>query len=95
MLCAASLISVRAAFRSTFSISNKLFNGDEGPFKRMRFSEDSEKTQWRRVSRVRVTILHLTYDESLSPISFRGLEIGDKTILMVKSEIKSSHFEKK
>ena len=95
MLCAASLISVRAAFRSTFSISNKLFNGDEGPFKRMRFSEDSEKTQWRRVSGVRVTMLHLTYDES--PISFRGLEIGDKTILMVKSrtEIKSSHFEKK
>ena len=39
-------------FRSTFSISNKLFNGDDGPFtKRMRFSEDSEKTQWRRVSR--------------------------------------------
>jgi len=34
--------------RSTFSISNKLFNGDDGPFKRMRFSEDSEKTQWRR-----------------------------------------------
>lgn len=34
--------------RSTFSISNKLFNGDEGPFKRMRFSEDTEKTQWRR-----------------------------------------------
>ena len=42
-------------------------------------------------------MLHLTYDESLSPISFRGVEIGDKTILMVKSctEIKSSHFEKK
>ena len=36
--------------RSTFSISNKLFNGDDGPFKRMRFSEDNEKTQWRRVS---------------------------------------------
>jgi len=34
--------------RSTFSISNKLFNGDDGPFKRMRFSEDNEKTQWRR-----------------------------------------------
>ena len=39
-------------------------------------------------------MLHLTYE---SLISFRGLEIGDKTILMVKSrtEIKSSHFEKK
>merc|ERR1719244_79924 len=34
--------------RSTFSLSNKLFNGDEGPFKRMRFSEDSEMTQRRR-----------------------------------------------
>ena len=97
MLCEASLISIRAAFRSTFSISNKLFNGDEGPFKRMRFSEDSEKTQWRRVSGVRVTLLHVTPCESLSLISFRGVEIGDKTIPMVKSrtEIKSSHFEKK
>eukprot|EP00092_Neocalanus_flemingeri_P013613 GFUD01014682.1.p1 GENE.GFUD01014682.1~~GFUD01014682.1.p1 ORF type:complete len:670 (-),score=123.63 GFUD01014682.1:1820-3829(-) len=34
--------------RSTFSLSSKLFNGDEGPFKRMRFSEDSEMTQRRR-----------------------------------------------
>ena len=40
-----------STFRSTFSISNKLFNGDDGPFKRMRFSEDNEKIQLRRVSR--------------------------------------------
>lgn len=36
--------------RSTFQMANKLFNGEEGPFKRMRFSEDSEMTQRRRVS---------------------------------------------
>ena len=40
---------VNCDFRSTFSLSSKLFNGDEGPFKRMRFSEDSEMTQRRRV----------------------------------------------
>lgn len=34
--------------RSTFSLSNKLFNGDEGLVKRMRFSEDMEVTQRRR-----------------------------------------------
>ena len=62
-----------AISRSTFSISNKLFNGDEGPFKRMRFSEDSEKTQWRRVSRCHVTMLqcNVTMMLHLTVMSFR------------------------
>ncbi len=37
--------------RSTFSLSDKLYSGEEGgSFKRMRFSEDSETTQRRKVS---------------------------------------------
>ena len=37
--------------RSTFTLSGKLFGEDGlGPFKRMRYAEDSEITQRRRVS---------------------------------------------
>ena len=37
--------------RSTFSLSDKMYSGEEGgSFKRMRFSEDSETTQRRKVS---------------------------------------------
>jgi hypothetical protein len=37
--------------RSTFSLSDKMYSGEEGgSFKRMRFSEDNETTQRRKVS---------------------------------------------
>ncbi len=44
-------VSTLSNSRSTFTLSGKLFGEDGlGPFKRMRYAEDSEITQRRRVS---------------------------------------------